>query len=137
MDPRSKVRYLLHSIETDKFDAVKTRIMSDATLRNEFDACVTLNQDFIKQTSRSKTPSTVGISEGRTNTGGIKRKCKNIEDRYFTKSEYDALTADAKQELASKRLKRGHKPGAKDGQVTNSPKKDPKSKDFMPRSLRT
>jgi heptaprenylglyceryl phosphate synthase len=32
IDPRSKVRYLLDGIKTDKFDSVsKTRIMSDAT----------------------------------------------------------------------------------------------------------
>jgi hypothetical protein len=48
IDPRSKVRFLLDGIKTDKFDSVKTRIMSDATLRNDFDACVTLYQDFIK-----------------------------------------------------------------------------------------
>ena len=54
IDPRSKVRYLLDGIKTDKFDSVKTRIMSDATLRNDFDSCVTLYQDFIKQTVKAK-----------------------------------------------------------------------------------
>jgi hypothetical protein len=44
IDPRSKVRYLLDGIKTDKFDSVKTRIMSDAALRNNFDACVSLYQ---------------------------------------------------------------------------------------------
>jgi hypothetical protein len=76
LDPRSKVRYLLDGIETDKFDSVKTQIMSDATLRSDFDACVTLKQDYIKQTSKSKTPSTVGISEVGTSTGGNLRKSK-------------------------------------------------------------
>jgi hypothetical protein len=42
VDPRSKVRYLLDGIKTNKFDSVKTRIMSDATLRNDFESCVTL-----------------------------------------------------------------------------------------------
>ncbi|KAI2497284.1 hypothetical protein MHU86_17203 [Fragilaria crotonensis] len=76
IDPRSKVRFLLDGIKTDKFDAVKTRIMSDERLRSDFDACVTLYQDYIRQTSKSK-----------------------------------------KKELAAKRLKRGHKPGAKDSKV--------------------
>ncbi|KAI2502051.1 Reverse transcriptase (RNA-dependent DNA polymerase) [Fragilaria crotonensis] len=75
IDPRSKVRFLLDGIKTDKFDAVKTRIMSDERLRSDFDACVTLYQDYIRQTSKSK------------------------------------------KELAAKRLKRGHKPGAKDSKV--------------------
>lgn len=43
IDPCStKVHYLLNGIKTDKFDSVQTRVMSDATLRNDFDACVTL-----------------------------------------------------------------------------------------------
>lgn len=115
IDPRSKVRYLLDGIKTDKFDSVKTRIMSDAVLRNDFDACVTLYQDFIKQTSKLKSTPTVGISE--IKTGGNKRKSDAIEDRYYTKAEYDALDPAQKKELATKRLKRGHKPGSKDSRV--------------------
>jgi len=120
IDPRSKVRYLLDGIKTDKLDSVKTRIISDATLRNDFDACVTLYQDFIKQTFKSKPTSTVNISQVKTNAG--KRKSVAVEDRYYTKAEYAALSADEKKELASKRLKRGHKPGAKDSTVAK-PKK--------------
>ena len=117
IDPRSKVRYLLDGIKTDKFDSVKTRIMSDAALRNDFDACVTLYQDFIKQTVKSKSTPTVGISEIKTSSGG-KRKSEAVEDRYYTKAEYDALSAEAKKELAAKRAKRGHKPGAKDSKTS-------------------
>ena len=47
IDPHSKVHNLLDGIKADKFDSVKTQIMSDTTLRNDFDACVTLYQDFI------------------------------------------------------------------------------------------
>jgi hypothetical protein len=36
----TRIRFLLDSIKTDKFDSVKTCIMSDAGLRNNFDACV-------------------------------------------------------------------------------------------------
>jgi hypothetical protein len=125
IDPRSKVRYLLDGIKTDKFDSVKTRIMSDAALRNDFDACVTLYQDFIKQTVKSKSTPTVGISEIKTSSGG-KRKSEAVEDRYYTKAEYDALSAEAKKELAAKRAKRGHKPGAKDSKTSKGTK--PKGK---------
>jgi hypothetical protein len=112
IDPHSKARFLLDRIKRDKFDSVKTCIMSDAGLRNNFDACVTLYQDFIKQTVKSKTTPTVGISEVKTSAG--KRKSEGVEDHYYTKLEYDALSSEAKRELATKRLKRGHKPGAKD-----------------------
>ncbi|KAI2513196.1 hypothetical protein MHU86_1234 [Fragilaria crotonensis] len=108
IDPRSKVRFLLDGIKTDKFDAVKTRIMSDERLRSDFDLCVTLYQDYIRQTSKSKTNATVNISEMKS---GSKRKIDSIEDRYYTKEEYHSLTPEQKKDLASKRLKRGHKPG--------------------------
>ena len=123
IDPSSKVRYLLDGIKTDKFDSVKTRIVSDTTLRNVFDACVTLYQDFIKQTAKSETTPTVGISELKTNAGGTKRKsAADVEDRYNTKAEYNALSVDQKKELAAKRLKRGHKPGAKDSKTSKGTK---------------
>lgn len=83
IDPRSKVRYLLDGIKTDKFDAVKTRIMSDERLRVDFDSCVTLYQDYIRQTSKGKTNATVNISEVKTG----KRKHNAVEDRYYTKEE--------------------------------------------------
>lgn len=117
IDPQSKVRYLLDGIKTDKFDSVKTRIMSDVMLRNDFDACVTLYQDFIKQTTKSKSNPTVGIAELKTSGGKRKGNATAIEDRYYTKAEYNALDPAQKRELASKRLKRGHKPGAKDSKV--------------------
>lgn len=118
IDPRSKVRYLLDGIKTDKFDAVKTRIMSDERLRLDFDGCVTLDQDYIRQTTKTRPNNTVNISE--LKTAGGKRKAGAIEDRYYTKDEYAALSADQKKELASKRLKQGHKPGAKDSKVRSN-----------------
>jgi hypothetical protein len=121
IDPRSKVRYLLDGIKTDKFDSVKTRIMSDATLRNDFDACVTLYQDFIRQSVKIKSNPTVGISGFKTVSSG-KRKFDSVEDRYYTKAEYDALSANAKKELAAKRAKRGHMPGTKDSKTTKGAK---------------
>ena len=48
IDPCSKFCFLLDGIRTDKFDSVKTCIMSDVGLQNNFDACVRLYQDFIQ-----------------------------------------------------------------------------------------
>ena len=76
-------------------------------------ACVTLYQDYICQTSKKTTNATVNISELKTG----KRKADAIEDRYYTREEYAKLTPEQKKELASKRLKRGHKPGAKDSKI--------------------
>jgi hypothetical protein len=84
IDPRSKVWYLLDGIKTDKFDAVKTQIMSDERSQVDFDACVTLYKDYIRQMTKAKSNTTVNISELKT---GGKRKAKAIEDRYYTKEE--------------------------------------------------
>ena len=46
IDNRSKVRHLVAGIKTTTLDSVKTRIMSDAVLRQDFDACVNLYKDF-------------------------------------------------------------------------------------------
>ena len=116
IDPRYKVRYLLDGIKTEKLDAVKTRIMSDERLRVDFDACVTLYQEYIRQTVKCKPNNSVNISELKT-SGAAKRKSEAIEDRYYTKDEYAAPSAEQKKEHASKRLKRRHKPGANDSKV--------------------
>ena len=55
IDNRSKVRHLVAGIKTTALDSVKTRIMSDAALRQDFDACVNLYKDVIKQKSDSST----------------------------------------------------------------------------------
>jgi hypothetical protein len=102
--------------------------MSEERLRNDFDSCVTLYQDYIRQTSKSKTAAnTVNISELKTG----KRKFEQVEDRYYTKEEYASLTPDQKKELASKRTKRGHKPGDKDSKVVSKAKTKTTAKDVI------
>ena len=55
-----------------------------------------------------------------------------IEDRYYTTEEY--LTPEQKKDLASKRFKRGRKPGAKESKVKGQD--DKSSKDVMLRNLK-
>ena len=124
IDPRSKVRYLLDGIKTNTLAAVKTQIMADTRLRNDFDACVNLFQDFIKHSNTE--PRQANISAlGRDPRGQLKNGNEksnfddiepdmSVEDRYYKKSEYNKLSAAKKKGLALKRVKRGHKPGAKD-----------------------
>ncbi|KAI2505147.1 hypothetical protein MHU86_9335 [Fragilaria crotonensis] len=107
IDARSKVRYLMDGIRTDKYDSVKTRIMSDAALRNDFDACV---------------------------HSGNKRKRDEAEDRYYTKAEYAALTSAQKKDLPEKRKKRGHTPGAKDSK-TGKDSKSKSGGEFKPKTM--
>ena len=39
----------MDGIKTTAFEAVKTRILSDATLHSDFDSCVNLFKDYLKQ----------------------------------------------------------------------------------------
>ena len=51
IDERSKVRLLCQGIKVDNLAHIKTQILASAQLRTDFDACVNLYQDFIKQTA--------------------------------------------------------------------------------------
>lgn len=118
VDERSKVRHLLHGIKTTSLDVIKTRIMSDAVLRNDFDGCVNLFQDFIAQ-HQANNPKDVTIatvkargSNGNKNDSGDTDM--TVEDRYYSKKEYDALSNAKKRGLKRKRELRGHQAGTKD-----------------------
>ena len=52
IDAGSKVRYLLNGIRCAALDAVRTRLMSDKDLRQDFARCVTLFKDFVKQSAQ-------------------------------------------------------------------------------------
>ena len=139
IDNRSKVRHLVAGIKTTTLDSVKTRIMSDAALHQDFDACVNLYKDFIKQKSASSTThdSTIasfkssGGSKGGNgggNGGGNKRGGQHnvtpdmsMEDRYYSKKEYDALSPAKKAGLRAVREKRGHV-GNKNNKSSKRPK---------------
>jgi hypothetical protein len=122
LDERSKVRHLLTGIKTKILDHVKAQILSNADLRNSFDKCVNLFQDFISQTDayntrevtiaafQAKTPSTKVAGKVDTTNNDVDM---TIEDRYYTRAEYDGLTPPQKRGLAFKREKRGHIPGSK------------------------
>ena len=49
IDNCSKVQHLLEGIKTPKLNPVKTQIMANLALRQDYPACVTLFKDFIKQ----------------------------------------------------------------------------------------
>lgn len=119
LDERSKVRHLMKGIKTDRLDSVKTRIMSDASLRSDFHACVTLYKDFIAQNISSDLKE-VNVSS--VNTGSAKSRAASdkewedivpdmtVEDRYYKMSEYKRLSPAKRKGLALMRAKRDKKP---------------------------
>lgn len=129
IDPRSKVRFLLEGIKTHEFDHVKSTIMASATLRQDFDLCVNLFQDFIKQSAPNRTANISAIqvrpNNGQANNNTSTADWDNvapdmtIEDRYYNKQEYSKLTQAQRKGLDIKRKKRGHVKGGKDSKMPN------------------
>ena len=83
IDQRYKVRYLSEVINTTSLDLVKTRTMSNDSMGQDFDGCVTLYKDFFKQSSADDMQS-LGITASSTNNAsGNKSVIFPPEYRYY------------------------------------------------------
>ena len=126
IDPRSKVRYLLDGVKTNEYQHVKVQIMADSNLRSNFEGCVNLFQDFIKQQKpqREANISAVTITRPgkRSSEWDDTKPDMTVEDRYYTGEEYTNMSLAQKKGLDIKRSKRGHKRGRKDSKNPHSPK---------------
>jgi len=107
IDTRSKIRHMMNGIKTNSLEVVKTQILADTNLRGDFNACVNLFTDFIKQkdvasgnkTDREATISAVKV--GNEKSGG--EADMSVEDRYYTRQEYMRLSNAKKNGLRLKR----------------------------------
>jgi hypothetical protein len=120
IDDSSKVRHLLKGIKTTDLDVRKTQVMASPSLRDDFTSTVELYSTFIKQ-MKAENPQ-LNVSEvsfsrgkggknsfGKQGSSGISNVSKAaVDDRFFEKHEYNALTPEQKNTLHLKRLKCGH-----------------------------
>jgi hypothetical protein len=116
----SKVHHLLKGIKTIELDFCKTQVMATHSLLGDFAATVELYSTFIKHMKakhRQLNVSEVSFacgkagknSFGKRNYTGISNVSNAaVDDRFFEKHEYHALTPDQKNMLRLKLLKRGH-----------------------------
>jgi len=127
IDARSKVRYLIDGIKTKDYDTVKAMIMASADLRKDFDACVNLFQDFIKQNTPNRTSNISAVNVTKNYKSGDNGSLEDtqpdmtVEDWYYTRKEYNKLTMAQRKGLDLKRKKRGHQKGSKDSTVKRPP----------------
>ncbi len=123
IDDRSKVRYLVDGIRTSSLDSVKAQVYASADLRADFQACVNLFKDFLKQSSNARdaarNSNISAIQRENTNGPGKQPMDLSVEDRYYTPREYNKLSLAKKNGLRHKRELRIKKNGGKD------PKKKP------------
>ena len=110
IDERSKVRYLSDGIKTSTLDSVKTRIMSDAALRQDFSACVTLYKDFVKQDTLNKKQE-LGIASMGTDLDKKVSFATKLEDRFYLPEEWKDLPDSDKDAVRKMRAARKGKAG--------------------------
>ena len=113
-----------NGIISSALDTVKTRIISDGMLRNNFAQCVILYKDYLKQ-SRIASNATRGISALTLNESGDSNKkvtFKKVEDKWYEGDEWKDLSAEDQEKVRSMRKNRGV--GKKDqGHTSKSNKK--------------
>jgi hypothetical protein len=120
IDDSSKVRHLLKGIKTTELDVCKTQVMASPSLRDNFAVTVELYATFIKK-MKAENPQ-LNVSEvsfargkggknsyGKRHSTGISNVSNDaVDDSFFEKHEYNALTPHQNNTLRLKRLKRGH-----------------------------
>jgi hypothetical protein len=106
IDDSYKVRNLLTGIKTTELDVCNTQVMAIPSLRDDFAATVELHSTFTNQ-MKAKNPQ-LNVSEvnfprgkrgkssfGKHNSSGMSNVSNvALDDRFFEKHEYHALTPD-------------------------------------------
>ena len=103
IDERSKVRHLMNGIKTKSLDAVKTRIMSDVSLKSDFDGCVTLFKEFIRSDDYQDVSIQRNISAVEGNPG---QSINPKDDRFIPPDEWREMTDDQKEKHKQARAAR-------------------------------
>jgi hypothetical protein len=119
-DDSSKVHHLLKGINKTEFDVCKTQVMASPSLHDDFASTVELYSTFIKQ-MKAENPqlnvSEVSFAHMKGGKNSFGKQCCTVisnvsnaavDDRFFEKHEYHALTPYQKNSLHLKRPNHGH-----------------------------
>jgi hypothetical protein len=129
IDDCSKVRHLMKGIKTTELDVCKDKIVASPNLRDNFAGAVELYSTFIKQMKAENLQmnfsevncSKNGQGDGKSYSGkrgssGISNSTNAaIDDHFYEKHEYLALSSDQNNILCLKRVKHGHVPNQEGG----------------------
>ena len=116
IDPRSQVRNLIEGIKITHFDAFKAQIMTTASLGTDYNGFLFLYKTFIDKIKKVSPLelNISGVESSNHKVGGQKKRKGGIggsvEEVYYSKEEYKALSSDPRASLYKKRQARGHKP---------------------------
>ena len=83
IDEQSNVRYLIEGINTTYLDSVKIRNISDESLCQDFDGCVTLYNNFVKKLSVDNRQLLGIVVSSINNASGNMSVILAPDDRYY------------------------------------------------------
>jgi hypothetical protein len=124
IDDRSKVRYLMDGIKSDKLEPITTRIMSNNELLEDFPCCIPLYKQYVQKLEGKKgqplnisTTASQPVKKGKqpfTGKGNTKHQgtggnAGKIKDQFYTPEEYRNLTPDQHNDLCKLRASRSKK----------------------------
>jgi hypothetical protein len=120
IDNSSKLCHLLKGIKTTELDVCKSQVMTSLTLCDDFASTVELYSTFISQI-KAENPqlnvSEVSFAHGKGGKNSFDKRGSSgisnvsnavVDDCFFEKHEYYALTPEQKNTLSLKRLTCGH-----------------------------
>lgn len=115
-----KVHYLLEGTRYDPLQPAKATIMSNHTLRNDFEASSNLFKDFWLNLSATQ------AGPDHRNVSGLDsgdKKPTIVEDRFYSPKEYELLSDEQRAELTRLREERNAKKGKKNSAANKHSKK--------------
>ena len=79
IDTRSQVRHFIEGIKITRFDVVKAQIMENASIRTDYDECVSLYNTFIDQIKKVSPPE-LNISgvDSYNPKGGLQKNARAV-----------------------------------------------------------
>lgn len=125
IDEGSKVRYLVRGVKMQALDTVKTSILGNSALQNDFTASAALLMYFIEQmkgqnpTDRDITIAATGPDDNNDDPTVNKKKIMPnmmVEQQYYSSKEFAWLTPEQRAGLNAKRDARDALDGGKERQ---------------------
>ena len=112
----SQVRHFIEGINITSFESVKANIMETASLRTDCGVCVSSYKTFTDQIKKYSPPELNISGVESSNHKRVVYKKRNggsggaVEDVYYSKEEYEALSSYQGAEFYKKKQARVHKP---------------------------
>jgi hypothetical protein len=112
IDEHTKIRYLLNGIKNPTLNAVKLSVMARPSHEHTFEWVVSMFKEFIQSVegNHPKELMVASTSTDKPNTANKTNTSAIVEDRYYSREEYNALSAAQKKALHDISKKRSKKP---------------------------